>query len=99
MCEFHSGVYSGHFAGPKLYNTLSQQWWWAGMYSDVMSYCKRCPECATVTGASRQRRPPLQPIPILRPFQKMGIDIIDLPCTERGNKHVVVFQDISRNGP
>ena len=30
--ESHGGVYGGHFAGPKLYNTLSRQWWWRGMY-------------------------------------------------------------------
>ena len=27
MHESHGGKYSGHLAGPKLYKTLSQQWW------------------------------------------------------------------------
>ena len=99
MRESHGGKYSGHFAGPKLYKTLSQQWWWSGMYSDALSYCKRCPECATVTGSSRQHRPPLKPIPIQRPFQKIGVDIMDLPCTEQGNKHVIVFQDMFSKRP
>ena len=88
MCGSHRGVYSGHFAGPKLYNTLSQQWWWAGMYEDVLSYCKRCPECATVSGAGCKHRPPL--IPIQRLFQKIGVDVI---------KHVVVFQDRFKKWP
>lgn len=52
-----------------------------------------------VTGAGRQHRPPLRPIPIQRPFQKIGVDIMDLPCTERGNKHVVVFQDMLTKRP
>ena len=99
MSVSHSGTYSGHFAGTKLYNMLSRQWWWAGMYSNVLSYCKGCPECATVSGACRQHRPPLRPIPILRPFQKIGVDVMDLPCTERGNKHVVVFQDMFTKWP
>ena len=99
MRESHSGVYSGHFDGPKLYNTLSQRWWWPGMYNDVLSYCKRCPECTTVTGSSRQHRPPLQPIPMQRPFQKIGVDIMDLPCTEQGSKHVIVFQDMFSKWP
>ena len=99
MSVSHSGTYSGHFAGAKLYNMLSWRWWWAGMYSDVLSYCKGCPECATVSGACRQHRSPLRPIPILRPFQKIGMDVMDLPCTERGNKHVVVFQDMFTKWP
>ena len=38
-------------------------------------------------------KPPLYPIPVSRPFQVLGVDIMDLPMTESGNKHVVVFQD------
>ena len=52
-----------------------------------------------VTGAGRQHRPPLKPIPIQRPFQKIGVDIMDLPYTERGNKHIVVFQDMFTKWP
>jgi hypothetical protein len=38
--------------------------------------------------------PPLQPTPVSRPFQILGVEVLDLPRTERGNKHVIVFQDI-----
>ena len=38
--------------------------------------------------------PPLQPTPVSRPFQILGVEVMDLPRTERGNKHVIVFQDI-----
>ena len=64
----------------------------------VLAYCKGCPQCATVSGGGRQHRPPLKPIPIKRPFQKIGVDVMDLPCTERGNKHVV-FQDMFTKWP
>ena len=99
MQETHGGAYGGHFAGSKLYNTLSRQWWWPCMYKDVLAYCKGCPQCATVSGGGRQHRPPLKPIPIKCPFQNIGVDIMDLPCTERGNKHVVVFQDMFTKWP
>ena len=99
MHESHRGVFSGHSAGLKLYKALSQRWWWAGMYNNILLYCKSCPECAMVAGAGRQHRPPLKPIPIQRPFQKIGVNIMDLPCTERGNKHVFVFQDMFTKWP
>ena len=38
-------------------------------------------------------RPPLHPIPVSKPFQIVGVDIMDLPLTKCGNCHVVVFQD------
>ena len=97
--EVHRGTSSGHFSARKVYNALLRHWWWSGMYADVLAFCKRCPNCATVTCAGRQHRPPLRPIPVTRPFQKIGVDIMDLPCTERGNKHVVVFQDMLTEWP
>ena len=97
--ESHRGVYSGHFAGNKLYNNLVKHWWWDGMYADAVAYCKKCPECAIVTGGGCQHKPPLSPIPVQRPFQIIGVDIMDLPSTESGNKHVIVFQDMFTKWP
>ena len=41
----------------------------------------------------------LKPIPVQRPFQIIGFDVMDLPCTAQGNKHVVVFQDMFTKWP
>ena len=93
MEEYHSGPLSGHFSGDKLYKTLVHHWWWQGMYTDVLNHCSSCPQCAIVNPSGRVNKPPLQPIPVACPFQILGVDIMDLPHTESGNKHVVVFQD------
>ena len=44
-------------------------------------------------------KPPLHPIPVSRPFQIFGVDIMDLPVTRAGNRHVVVFQDFLTKFP
>ena len=88
------GIYSGHLSGNRVYNMLLGHWWWCRMYVDAMALCKKCPECGIVTGAGCQHRLPLKPIPVQRPFQIIGLDVIDLPCTAQGNKNVVVFQDM-----
>jgi len=93
MEEYHSGPLSGHLSGDKLYKTLVHHWWWQGMYTDVLNHCSSCPQCAIVNPSGRVNKPPLQPIPVAHPFQILGVDIMDLPHTESGNKHVVVFQD------
>ena len=90
---------AGHFATNRLYNALARTWWWEGMFRDVDRHCKSCPQCAVVTGAGRPGRPPLKPIPVSRPFQILGVDIMDLPRTERGNKHVILFQDFLTKWP
>jgi len=58
-----------------------------------MNLCRNCSECVTVSGSGKLVRLPLYPIPVQRPFQILGVDVMDLPVTEKGNKHVVVFQD------
>ena len=99
LTDSHRGIFSGHFSGNRVYNSLMRHWWWPGMYVDSVAWCKRCPECAITTGAGQQHKPPLKPIPVQRPFQIIGLDIMDLPRTEQGNKHVIVFQDMFTKWP
>ena len=97
--ESHGGVMAGHFSGNRLHNTLARHWWWETMYRDALSFCKNCAECAVVSGTGRKHRPPLHPIPVQRPFQIMGVDIMELPVTQRGNRYVIVFQDFLTKWP
>ncbi len=69
------------------------------MYLDTQKFAKNCPECATVTGGRRPHRPPLHVIPVQRPFQLVGVDIMNLPKTASGYKHVLVFQDYLTKWP
>ena len=59
----------------------------------------RCSECAIATGIWRQHRLPLKSIPAQRPFQTIGMDGMDLLCTEQGNKHVIELEDMSTKWP
>ena len=97
--EVHSSRFAGHFSGQRLYSSLMLHWWWRGMSQDATDFARSCPECAVATGTGRRNRPPLQPIPVSRPFQILGIDVMDLPPTERGNRHVVVVQDLFTKWP
>ena len=81
MEENHDGPFAGHFSGEKLYKALDRHWYWPSMYSDVVSHCTACPQCAVVHSSGRLNRPPLHPIPVQRVFQIVGVDIMDLPKT------------------
>ena len=71
------------------------------MFSDIQQFCNSCLQCTSVSGTGPGvGRPPLQPIPVLKPFHLVGVsDIMDLPKTELGNKHVLVFQDFPSKWP
>ena len=96
--ESHRGLFGGHFSTKRLYNTLVRHWWWDGMFSDVHFFVKNCPECVVVSGGSRPPRPPLHPIPVQRPFQIWGVDIMELPHTKKRNQYAIV-QDFFTKWP
>ena len=97
--QTHSGPLGAHVSGQKTFNKLALHWWWHRMYSDTMEFCKNCPECAAVSGFGRNHKPPLHPIPVSRPFEIFGVDIMELPKTSSGNSYVVVFQDLFTKWP
>ena len=99
LSEHHSSQMGGHFAVRKTYGALMRHWWWDGMYSDTKTFTRNCPQCAVVTGGERPHRPPLHPIPVSRPFQIVGVDVMELPRTDRGNQYVLVFQDFLTKWP
>jgi len=92
---YHDGQLIGHFSGPRLYKSLVRQWWWPRMYSgDMIAYASNCSQCAIVKSTGRRQKPLLQPILTERPFQILGVDIMELPVTSKGNRYVIVFQDL-----
>ena len=89
--ETHAGPFGGHFAGRGLYKALAQHYWWDGMFGDVVRWCRSCLTCAAYHGCGRRAKPPLQPIPVGAPFERVGVDILEMPRTLRGHRYVVVF--------
>ena len=93
LAKAHSAVFSGHLSEWKVYDRLPCYYWWRGMRADVRHFCWGCLACASHKGPGRGVRPPLQPIPIKKPFRCVAVDVLQLPLTSRGNKYVVVFMD------
>ena len=69
MDEYHGGPCGSHFSRNKLFRTMSQQWWWQGMYGDIVQFVRNCPECTILSGGCKTVTPPLHPIEVQRPFQ------------------------------
>ena len=63
------------------------------MRNDVHTTSRSCLLCATRQGSSKKRKPPLCQIPLGGPFQRVAVDLLQLPFTQRGNKYAVVFID------
>ena len=88
--EIHEGAFSGHLRQAKIHSQLSRHYWWPGMRKDLDTWCRACLKCAT-RNVGRAVKPRLTPIPVGGPFDIVGVDVLQLPKTKRGNKYAVVF--------
>ena len=62
------------------------------MRADIAKWTKSCQICAT-RNVGKPVHPPLIPIPVAGPFDKVGVDVIRFPPNQRGNTYAVVFVD------
>lgn len=92
MEEYNADAMGGHIHRVHLYKTFTRKWWWSGMYSDCVNYCKSCPQYAIVTNGGKRSNSTLTPLPVEQVFQIIGVEIMELLKTKQGNKYAVVFQ-------
>lgn len=90
--ELHSGKFGAHLSGEKVFSKLRKHYWWEGMRSDVNRWTRSFLICAS-HGLGRKTRPPLSPIPVLGAFDRISVDVLQLPKTCQGNKYAIVFVD------
>ena len=96
--EVHEGSFGGHLREAKVHSTLSCHYWWPWMRADLTAWCRSCLKCATLS-VGRPVRPPLTPMPVGGPFDRIGVDVLQLPKTQAGNRYAIVFMDYLTKWP
>ena len=96
--EAHGGMFGGHLRDAKIHGQLSKHYWWPGMRADILKWCRACLPCAS-RRVGRAVRPPLTPIPVAGPFDRVGVDVIQFPKSYEGNQYAVVFVDYLTKWP
>ena len=96
--EAHEGVFGAHLSDVKVHCELRRHYWWAGIKGDITRWTRDCLTCTT-RSTRRAARPPLTPIPVAGPFDRVGVDVIQFPCSHLGNRYAVVFMDYLTKWP
>ena len=65
------------------------------MRTDVRKWNQSCLVCASRRVGQAQK----PPIPVAGPFDCIGVDVIQFPCSYNGNKYAVVFMDYLTKWP
>ena len=74
---------------------------YGGQASGMMftSFAEGVFACSSRKGTRKTCKPLLQPIPVGGPFHRVGVDALQLPLMEKGNRYVVVFMDYLTKWP
>lgn len=90
----HDHNFSGHLGITKTYKRILRHFFWPGLKSDVVKYCRSCHVCQLV-GKPNQTIPPapLCPIPVVgEPFEHLILDCVGpLPKTKTGHKYLLTL--------
>ena len=91
--HLHGSSFAGHFASDKAMQKADQMCYWPGMRADITDFCNRCLPCQLRRAPVPALRAPLQPMSSTRPFQRVGVDITEMPLSPRGNRYILVVVD------
>ncbi|XP_029927354.1 uncharacterized protein LOC115373220 [Myripristis murdjan] len=92
LCLAHDHCLSGHLGIRKTYTRVLRYFFWPGLKSDVVKYCRSCHTCQK-SGKPNQTIPaaPLKPIPVVgEPFEHVIVDCVGpLPKTKSGHQYIL----------
>jgi len=75
----------------KLYETLREKVWWPSLYTSLREYVETCSLCQMTKRPVGLKKAPLQPLPVLNPFEMWVTDFLGpLTPDEHGNKYIMV---------
>ena len=96
--EVHSGILGAHLREAKIHGQLSKHYWWPRMRADINTWCRECKTCAA-HNVGQGIKPPLTPIPVAGPFDRVGVDFIKFPKSKKGNQYAIVLVDYLTKWP
>lgn len=89
----HSGFFGGHFGSKKIIQKLSKLYFWPMMGKDIEKWHRECKNCF-LNNAHNNKPPPLKSWVSEKPYDIVGIDILDLGLNEDGHKYVLTVVDM-----
>nr|XP_033942275.1 uncharacterized protein LOC117449038 isoform X1 [Pseudochaenichthys georgianus] len=102
MSLAHDHPWSGHMGVTKTYQRVLKHFFWPGLKSDVVLYCRTCHVCQVVGKPNQVIHPaPLIPIPVMgEPFERVIVDCVGpLPKAKTGNQFLLTVMCASTRFP
>lgn len=92
--QMHCTIISGHLGVRRTREKVSQSYYWFDLNRDVKSFVRKCDTCAADKSPPKTPRAPMGHLTSGAPWDTLALDYLGpLPCTDRGNKYILVITD------
>ena len=89
----HDDETAGHLGATRTLEKAVTRFFWPGMKKDVLQYCEICEICQRRSRPTPQMQDTPRTDTYSRPFERVRIDITEMPMSARGNKYALVAMD------
>ena len=89
----HEHPVSGHMGTQKTVGRLLDRFSWPGMCHQAKTFCRSCVPCQRRNRPTPRRRAPMISEITNRPFERIALDITEMPVSTSGNKYALVVMD------
>ena len=90
----HDHELAGHWGPAKTTEKVTSLWWWPRLADEVSRYCRACHHCASSNPGTNQRPERLLALEeVTRTFQRVHVDLLQMPTSSEGHKYLVVLVD------
>ena len=87
----HTGMAGGHFGQSKTLFQVKRRFHWGTWKTDVIRYCRQCPQCCRYHRGKLPRQAPLRPVIAGTPMERLYVDVTGPhPVSSRGNQYITV---------
>ncbi|XP_033752174.1 uncharacterized protein LOC117335982 [Pecten maximus] len=98
----HDSIMAGHQGAKRTTNRVLTEFFWPGLQSDVVRYCRSCDVCQRTVPKGRITKAPLGSMPLIdTPFKRIAVDLVGplQPATDRGNRYILTVVDYATRYP
>ena len=89
----HDHPTSGHLGTARTLEKVSSRFFWPTLEQDVSEHCETCLECQRRGHPTPRMQASLRTESYSRPFERVALDITEMPMSSRGNRYVLVIMD------
>ena len=89
----HNDRTSGHLGTVRTRERVLERFFWPSVEKDVREHCETCIQCQRRSQPTPLRQAGFRTEVCSRPFERVALDITEMPMSSKGNKYALVIMD------